>query len=163
LIGAGALRADYHACIVHGDLNAENVLVSSDGRVMCIDYRYTGWGPRVLDYVPLEASLRLSTGSTEGAVEHVARDHRFEAEIWKRAWGDSDAGKAFAEWPFWARVSVRLSRLMREQIPDVSQKEYAAACLLWALRIFRVTSLRFEARLRLLSWMSGLCHVLEGK
>jgi hypothetical protein len=161
VLGASSLRAAYEACIVHGDLNAENVIISDDGRVICIDYRYTGWGPKTLDFAALQASIRLSKPVLERSLQKIVADHRIEKEVWKSAWYDtSDYGLESGK-PYWARLSHYLLRKVVANFEGLLPEEHAATCLLLALRLFRVRSLSKEARLRLLVWMSSLSNLLK--
>jgi len=45
-------------CIVHGDLNVRNLVWGDDGRLWMIDFEETERGPRILDFVKLEASIK---------------------------------------------------------------------------------------------------------
>jgi hypothetical protein len=157
VLGAGSFRTEYQACIIHGDLNAENVIVANDNRVICIDYRYTGWGPRTLDFAALQASVRLSSPVLARTVKEIVDDHRVEMEVWESAWSGKEGSEALPDSsPYWARVSHRLLRKLGENFADESPQAHASTCLLLALRLLYGRSWADEARLRLLVWMSSL-------
>jgi hypothetical protein len=71
---------------------------------------------------------------------------------WSATWDNQDSDFE----PYWARVSFRLRALMRENFPDCGEWEYAATCLLRALRVFAASAVRDEHRMRLLIWISVL-------
>jgi hypothetical protein len=55
------LKQVYHSCILHGDLNTDNIIASHDqARLALIDFRHTGRGHVYEDMVALEASLRIN-------------------------------------------------------------------------------------------------------
>ncbi len=53
-------------CCVHGDLHGENILVSSEGGVLVIDYGDVGFGSAVYDPMTLELSAVLQENPTRG-------------------------------------------------------------------------------------------------
>ncbi|HEY3285081.1 MAG TPA: phosphotransferase [Armatimonadota bacterium] len=165
ILGSGSMRASYPSCIVHGDMNAENVICADDDRVMCIDYRYTGWGPRTLDFAALQTSIRLAPPAVVRGLPQQLGDLRHERSVWDEGWSEDaiDDGKCndAAVLPFWAQVSRELLLLARANFDGLTQQEHAATCLLWALRVFRVKDLSQAAKLRLLVWMSWLNDVLS--
>lgn len=158
------LRRRYKSCVIHGDLNAENVIISDDGRVICIDYRYTGWGPRTLDFASLQASARISETGLNSDYRQMIRSHRIERDVWKTAWAAGSAEiPPKTTWPYWATVSYKLLQQLRATFPDAEPHEHAATCLLLGLRLFRVRSLGQSVKMRFLVWMSSLVSALETK
>lgn len=53
-------------CCVHGDLHGENILVSSEGGVLVIDYGDVGFGAAAYDPITLELSAVLQANPTLG-------------------------------------------------------------------------------------------------
>jgi CheY-like chemotaxis protein len=150
-IANAVMHTPLETCIVHGDMNAGNVIVSEeDGRVIYIDYARSGCGPRSVDFAALEASVRLST-CPEG-VQDVLAESRDEGRLWKEQWGALDHRPY--EGQYWARVSATLIGYARENFGDLTEREYAATCLLWGARLFRVTQFSSIERLRILMWMN---------
>ncbi len=49
---------EYSTCIIHGDLNGDNIVVSSEGNFYLIDYAHTGRGHVFQDFINLELSIR---------------------------------------------------------------------------------------------------------
>jgi CheY-like chemotaxis protein len=47
--GRGLLHRSFRTAVVHGDLNASNVILADDERSIIIDYRHTTRGPRTMD------------------------------------------------------------------------------------------------------------------
>ena len=70
------------ACI-HGDLHGCNVLVSSNGSIVLIDYSDVGEGPASLDPITLEMSVLFHPESTVSYKEWLANDQ-------VKDWGDLD-------------------------------------------------------------------------
>lgn len=163
-IGAGLFHMDYDSAVVHGDLNASNVIIGDDQRSILIDYRHTTRGPRALDYASMHASIRLSHSALHQDLESVANDERLEYRLWQHNWNSQKpwwSGKGF-EPPYWLRAAAEVM-VLSERLPDLSQTEYAATCWLYAMRVFRVEDLGSDARLRILIWMSALQRVLAGE
>jgi hypothetical protein len=167
ILAAGHLR-DCPACVVHGDLNAANVIIApgengpETTRIMLIDYRHTGVGPAALDFAALEASLRVFSNLEAIRTETVEPLVRLESLAWKHGWaGDPSPSSQFNDLPLWAETSSLLIHLARNNLPELTQRQYAGTCLLWALRVFRVRQIGDDARLRLLLWISRLLEALR--
>ncbi|MBB6123381.1 phosphotransferase [Sphingobium subterraneum] len=58
LLDRGAVP--YRACVIHGDLNTDNVIVADDGSMKVVDFLKTGRGHVYEDLVALEASVRIN-------------------------------------------------------------------------------------------------------
>jgi Phosphotransferase enzyme family len=163
IMGSGLLRMDYVTTIVHGDLNASNVIVGDGDRHILIDYRHTARGPRTLDYASMHASIRLSEAAYECSPDAAVQDEAAEYRLWQHDW-KSDADwwppESPGEPPFWLKTAARLMALTTWHLPDVSRAEHAATCWLYAMRVFRVRDIDKDARLRLLIWLSALDRVL---
>lgn len=163
-LGTGVLHMDYRSSVVHGDLNASNVIIGDDERSILIDYRHTTRGPRALDYASMHASVRLSAQAAERPVAQVPRDEILEYRLWDHDWKSADGwwpAEAPGDPPYWLAAAAHLMWLVAERLPDLSRAEHAATCWLYALRVFRVEDLPDRSRLRLLVWMSALERVLQ--
>src|SRR5215471_18396137 len=140
-------------------MNSNNVIVSDDGRVILIDYRNTGYGPRTIDFAALECSSRLAASYDEGKSESILATHPVEPDIWRAVWCGQSADSNNAS--YWARISIALGNQVQRNFKGISESEYAITCLFWALRVFRIKTLEPHARFRLLTWMSQLTAVLS--
>ena len=61
LLFASARKRAYHSCILHRDLNTDNIVVAQDpDNVTLIDFQKTGRGHVYEDLVALEASIRIN-------------------------------------------------------------------------------------------------------
>jgi CheY-like chemotaxis protein len=162
-LGAGHLRGRYGARIVHGDLNASNVIVSDVGDLTLIDFRHTKRGPYAIDFAALHASVRLSPPSWTGLTPDAVKLESAEYKLWRHDWTKGPPGRPTAAppEPYWVQVAARLMWLAFSSLEGLTRIEYASTCMLYALRIFRVATLDPEARLRLLTWISALCRVLD--
>jgi len=159
---AGNVRGFYDQSVVHGDLNASNVIVSSTNEIVLIDFRHTERGPVTLDLAGLEASLRLTPQVWADVGEHAIRDLAIERKLWAHDFSESDdwwSGGPDAEPPYWARVSATLMGIAIRTM-SVSRRQHAVTCLLYALRVFRVTQLDPAARMRLLVWTAAIKETL---
>ncbi len=162
-IGAGLLHMDYDSTVVHGDLNASNIIIGDDERSILIDYRHTARGPRALDYASMHASIRLSRPAQERPLERVARDETEEYRLWQHDWSSEEdwwPPQAPEPAPYWLAAAAHLMALASSRLPDLTRAEHAATCWLYALRVFRVQDLAPDARLRILTWMSALQRVM---
>jgi CheY-like chemotaxis protein len=162
-VGAGHLRGRYGARIVHGDLNASNVIVSDAGDLTLIDFRHTTRGPYAIDFAALHASVRLSPPNWRGCAADAIKLEAAEYKLWRYDWttGPPRRPSAAPPEPYWVQVASTLMRLAFSSLDGLTRAEYAGTCLLYALRIFRVTTLDTEAHLRLLLWISALCRILD--
>lgn len=59
LFGSGVQRP-YLSCILHGDLNSDNITIAGPSRVAAVDFLKTGRGHVYRDLVSLEASIRIN-------------------------------------------------------------------------------------------------------
>jgi thiamine kinase-like enzyme len=162
-VGSGVLRGRFGASVVHGDLNASNVIVSSRDDVTLIDFRHTTRGPWCLDFAALQASVRLSADAVEQAAERAVQAEELERRLWAHDWSKPDGWwpkQAKREPPYWATAAARLMFLANRNLDGLTVEEHAGTTLLYALRVFRAPGLSRDARLRLLIWMSALCRVL---
>lgn len=158
----GPVRGEYQSCVVHGDLNAANVMVADDGRVMLIDFRHTTRGPRTLDAAALETSARMVCDDNGPTSADLALQYRIEAGLARNAWSDDfRSSDAYEKFPFWARISATLRSHLKVGLDDLAPEEYIATCLLYVTRVLRATKLTEAARFRLLVWASVLCEQLR--
>ena len=157
------LHGEYASCVVHGDLNAGNVLVDRAGRELLIDFRRTGDGPRALDFSALQASARLALHSLD-EVTRVMEVHKTERRLWSRAWTDEQPSLRHPDpLPYWAQVSEHLLRHAYRSLPGLDPQEHAVTSLLYAMRLFRIHQLEPRARFRLIVWMSALVEVVRDR
>ncbi len=150
--GAGRYTGPYSACVVHGDLHGGNVLIDDQAQPVLIDYRNMTRGPRLLDFASLEASVRMLPSVVGRTASDLLGDVALENALWSATW--SNGPRSFE--PYWARVSLRLRELMLENFPDCGEWEFAATCLLRALRVFAAAAVEDRHRVRLLIWISVL-------
>lgn len=170
-------------CIVHGDLHCDNVIVGKDDQPMLIDYFSVTNGPRALDFATQEGSVRLLALQRLDEHEDIVPDPRPDTEVipeqcqalaaeeavWKAVWGRNTAESAAAPGePSWSTASIQIGKLAQANFPkkedpartDLTEEEYAATCLLWALRLFKVEDMPLRDLARLLVWISFLVQVL---
>jgi len=147
----------------------------SHGEVIMIDYYFTGPGPRSLDFAAMESSIRLATiRNTTTLPEVLARKER-EAAIWEVVWGGTVAetelrgAEVMRQADYWEKMSMTVGMLARKNFENhdrqLEDKEYAATCLLWIMRLYTTKWLlsneRGMDRGALLAWCAQLCTVLR--
>jgi CheY-like chemotaxis protein len=163
-LGDGELRGTFGASVVHGDMNASNVILSDEGHVILIDFRHTTRGPRALDFAALQCSIRLSHPDGENAISSAVVDLQTEKRLWDHDWSRDSAWwpqTARKQPPYWARAAACLMELAHTSLQGLTTHEHAATTLFYALRIFRVASLDTQSRFRLLVWISALLEAVE--
>ena len=162
-------------CVVHGDLHCDNILVSNDEKPMLIDYFSVASGPRAVDFAIIEGSVRLlhlkHTDADGNAVDDPRDDSEVIPEIlgsanveeraWNCVWGQDACSKTEFEEPSWSSASSAIGTHARENFPELGPEEYAATCLMWAMRLFLVKTMQRRKHVRLLMWMSNLVRVLK--
>lgn len=161
---AGKMRGHFSTSVVHGDMNASNVVISDDDHVILIDFRHTTRGPWALDFAALQASVRLSDPCCENMPAGAPAALQLEQRLWKHDWSSSEPWwpkEAGREPPYWASAAACLMQLANDSLEGATAHEHAATSLLYALRVFRVASLSRESKLRLLVWMSVLRDILK--
>jgi CheY-like chemotaxis protein len=188
LLGSGALLLRVPTCLVHGDMHGGNVMVESERsgaaadstddlkRVCLIDYRNSGFGPRCVDAVALESTIRLA--DSEAACREVnemgesymaarakataaaamARRRPEELQLYRFAFGESPDKP---EEP-WALLALEVLQGVRKCFSDVTLKEYLATAIPYAIRNLGYDVLPV-ARVRLCTWLSALTELSAPK
>jgi CheY-like chemotaxis protein len=200
LSGIDELYQAWPSCLVHGDMHGGNVMVelgSRNGaaidpgattglkraelkRVCLIDYGSAGPGPRTLDAVALQASVRLSDssaiadaiqpGATDeelkgdelaAALEKAGNRAQAEARQLQKAWDVPADGRPVSGGRSapWAAAGALLTARMRLTFPDMDRNEYLAMAIPYAIRQmgYDIAPL---ARVRLLAWLSAMYTML---
>jgi hypothetical protein len=167
-----AFTEEVDGCIVHGDMHCDNILVIAGNRPNLIDYYYVGNGPRSLDFATLESSVRLldlkdrfgDQDSTENGLDDGMRqivnmlqsEEQILATVWPKAPPKHDASQ-----PFWVQASIHIARLAQLNVDHIPVKEYAATCVMWAMRLLKVKELTTRQKVRLLVWISPFVKMLK--
>lgn len=177
------------ACLVHGDMHGGNVmvelandLVAKDGegtpkdmlrRVCLIDYGSAGPGPRCVDFIAVEASLRLAdaagileaaSGGTDEerlsdaqlghAIDVAGRRVPLEIALMKELWRRGPDESLSAD-DHWAALSGEIIRLVRRNFCTITSEEYATVAIPWALRQLGF-AIGHVGRVRMLAWLTAL-------
>ncbi|MEV6489771.1 response regulator [Actinoplanes sp. NPDC051633] len=180
VLGWGWLADQVPGCLVHGDMHGGNVMLEcsreSSGtregkwhyhRSCLIDFRNAGPGPRCIDAVCLESSIRLAeaevmsktvlrAGSPPSADEQRELAQRmtehFEEEL--ALYRAVFLGEGDVPGSAWAGQCALVLRSMRDCFDDVALREYLTTSVRYTLRSlgFRLPDV---ARLRLLAWLAG--------
>jgi CheY-like chemotaxis protein len=173
--GDGVFVKKVPTCLVHGDMQGGNVMMELDHgeleRVCLIDYANAGPGPRLVDILALEASMRLGDAHSILAGFGVEREQELDDESYRRAAMrmaervEDEATVLSAMWdplseehpalPDWALPAMQLSLLAHTNFEELAESEYIAVALPTAFRhfTFHISKL---ARIRLAAWISAV-------
>jgi CheY-like chemotaxis protein len=184
LLGSGALLLPVPTCLVHGDMHGGNVMLESERsggtdespdqlkRVCLIDYRNSGFGPRCVDAVALESTIRLADSEAtcrevneDGesymaarpravAAAAMARRRPEELQLYRFAFGESEDRP---EAP-WALLALEVLLGVRKCFPEVTMREYLATAIPYAIRNLGYDVLPV-ARVRMCAWLSALTEL----
>lgn len=191
VLGMGAMYGSTPACLVHGDMHAGNVMLemsemTQEGyanrtppkldlrRVCLIDFRNAGPGPRTIDAVALESSVRLADAEAVCRTINVAgesdlsEEERFEV-------AEKIAGRVTDELALyravfrggevhstegWQGLAAEILIGVRSCFPNVELREYLGTSIRYTIR-----QLGFDmepvARVRLLSWLAAQYDLLR--
>jgi CheY-like chemotaxis protein len=183
--GSGPFLASAPTSLVHGDMHGGNVMVELDTvqkdgadlgvrRVCLIDYANAGRGPRLLDFVALEASVRLA--DARQIIQDIAQDRgallsdeellagvkraalRAEQErrLIRVLWGDEVLQSATP----WELSVLRLIEMARWNFSAITQREHDALAALYVIRQMAY-SLDPISRVRLLAWLDAMIGTIE--
>ena len=180
VLGAGSHLRRVPTCLAHGDMHGGNVLFESEpghepgdsvklDRVCVIDYRNAGFGPRCVDAVALESSVRLAdseavcralndageTALTARQRAGLAREmaQRYEAELQIYRWTFNGTGEP-PTGP-WATIALEVLAGLCSCFPDVTLKEYLATAIPYGIRNLGYDVLPV-ASVRMCAWLSAL-------
>lgn len=193
LFGGQAFTASGPACLIHGDMHGGNVLVEqrpvddpaavafgelgNRERVCLIDYRYSGPGPRCVDFAALETSVRYADADRILAAACADPESPTEAELdaalseaarrqgpeiglgmtlWDRAMGRRRESAAGVDWQV---VPSSIHYWAGENFDDLTMEEYVATTIAAAMRQMSY-DLEEVRRIRLLAWMSAQYQLL---
>jgi CheY-like chemotaxis protein len=181
VLGLGNMHRPAPACLVHGDMHAGNVMIELSrspyegaeaatrlDRVCLIDFRNSGPGPRSVDAVALESSVRLADSEAScralGGVgeSFLSADARFEVALHmserfheEMALYDAIfAGESSTLFEGWQNVAAEILRGLRECFPELTLTEYLSTSIRYTLRQLGY-DMEPVARVRLLSWLAA--------
>lgn len=196
VLGDGQLITAIPACLVHGDMHGGNVMLelaggsSGDGdpsdaelrRVCLIDYRSSGPGPRAVDAVALQASLRLADARAiirevapgvdpdrlddvqlATAVRIAAARTKEDAAALTQMWGGRMKRlRARVDQAPWRSIDAQIVSATLENFKDLTQAEYLAIAIPFTLQQigYRIGTV---ARVRMLAWLSAQYALLPEK
>jgi CheY-like chemotaxis protein len=196
VLGDGQMIAAIPACLVHGDMHGGNVMLelagttSGDGdaidaelrRVCLIDYRSSGPGPRAVDAVALQASLRLADAlaivrevapdadpaslddvQLANAVRIAAARTKDDVAALRQMWGGRMRKlRARVDQQPWQAVDAQIASATLENFKDLSRGEYLAIAIPFTLQQigYRIGTV---ARMRMLAWLSAQYAALPEK
>jgi hypothetical protein len=180
------------SCLVHGDMHGGNVMIELGDehdddesgetlkRVCLIDYRSAGPGPRAIDVIAVQASIRLADAqiisdqlgggvdippkgeNLRRAINLAASRARTERALLDTLWShppDPDASSIDTD-AQWESTASLLTHLMRMNFTDMSRNEYLAVAIPCALRQCSY-DISKVARVRVAAWLSALYEALR--
>ena len=183
-LGRGWTVLRYPRCLVHGDMHGGNVMAKqNDGPsgvdVCLIDYRSAGPGPRCLDAVALEGSIRiadaeeiggeepnmaeeLSGGRLAEALNTAVRRYESERQLYWTLF-DPQSGEDAAPWRRRAKtVALGIKRSFEHSSAGpVTREEYLTTAVLYASRQLYYSAHTPLVRIRLCTWLAALYSQLK--
>ncbi len=133
-----------YICTVHGDLNAENILIDKYNNLWLIDFEWTGIGHILKDHAELEVSLKYSV-LNDISTEELAL---IEKESLEAVALDSTLRKGSASKG--VQKALRAIRAIRKQAqiavaPDGEIKEYYVSILYHTINLLRFDNTVYSA------------------
>jgi hypothetical protein len=163
-----------YECIIHGDLNSNNVLIDDGGKPWLIDFAHTGLGHYLRDLAKLEAEVKFLLMDPDGGRPRIARWLELDRVLDDRwpfgqkptravysACRDEHLSKAFA-----VLTSVRTvarDRMIGPKPPQIAQ--YRAALLHHTLRVIAyddVSPAKKEYAIRSAARLADFKYEFEG-
>ncbi len=153
---ASARKRPYRSCILHGDLNSDNIVIADDpegvARVAVIDFQKTGRGHVYEDLIHVEASIRIN----------CMRDASF-GEILEKERLIALGRRRFRNDPY--STSIRNIRNAASDyfghVEDQANYHFAVAAI--GLRLMQATDLTHSARARITASALWAAKVLAGE
>jgi CheY-like chemotaxis protein len=180
VLGWAPLLDNAKSCLVHGDMHGGNVLLETSRddqagaglarrhhRTCLIDFRNSGPGPRCVDAVCLEASIRLAEaevlaqspehkegllgrGNASNVVDEVLTRLEDEKKLYKAVFNGEgeppDSG--------WARLCATVLQELISCFEDVSLQEYLATSVRYTIRGLGFP-LKDISRIRIVTWLGA--------
>jgi Response regulator receiver domain/Phosphotransferase enzyme family len=191
VLGLGSMYGLVPACLVHGDMHAGNVMLEISNelqgaksrpsdrsahldRVCLIDFRNSGPGPRAIDAVALEASVRLADSeavcrqiSDEGEIA-LSPSERCQAagELAGRLNSEVNLYRAVFQgageisYEGWDSAAAEILMGLRDCFKDITLAEYLSSCVRYT---FRQLGYKMPpvARVRLLVWLAAQYKLIQ--
>lgn len=191
VLGVAPMYRPARGCLVHGDMHAGNVMLEASAdesvgvnvtrpirleRVSLIDFRSSGPGPRSIDAVALESSIRLAdcearcravaergesdlSSSERGELSELMASRVLEdIQVYRRSFGAAEHDQNITL-SGWARATSEVLAGVRKCFPDLTLAEYLGTSIRYTFR-----QLGFEiepvSRVRLLSWLAAQYSLL---
>lgn len=153
----------------HGDLHFGNIIVANVDSFLLIDYRDSGWCPRTLDYVFLEASLRTEFARVATKKEDILAANRRSMKVFGDFW-NSPVSSTNDNQPNVDETQTGISsnsqilnagvdsilRFLKKSFQDVDDIEYATIALGWSLILSANNKLNEFERLATSLWSISL-------
>lgn len=180
VLGWGHLLHKSPTCLVHGDMHGGNVLVESSLespagptpkrkhlRTCLIDFRNAGPGPRCIDAVSLESSIRYADAemasrelplvgrrSTPDVTPAVANELLERVSEEKALYRAVFLHQGSVPETAWAELAATVLEGLFGCFPDMTLREYLATSVRYTIRSLGF-SINDAARYRLVSWLAA--------
>ncbi|MGH6846274.1 MAG: phosphotransferase family protein [Methylocella sp.] len=141
--------------VVHGDLNASNIILSSTGEIALIDFADAGLGHCYEDMITIESAVRLCWPLGVSSVTAPSIGDYFERELrFNRNPGDSEfSGDG---WP----LIRRIRELTGEAFGNKIGKDYYYGLSFYCFRLPRIPEFQNETKKRILA--TGIAAAMIG-
>lgn len=159
----------YPLTLAHGDLHFGNIIAADVSSFLLIDYRDSGWCPRPLDFVFLEASLRTGFAGVEQNRKVILSTNRLSMEVFREFWNSpkpsANDGTFEVDTPY-SGSSVNsqilnagvdsILRYCKRTFEEVDAIEYTSIALGWSLILSGNSKLSEFERLATTLWAVSL-------
>lgn len=177
VLGLGRLAHNVDTCLIHGDMHGGNVMIECSRRegtgtrkvhrTCLIDFRSTGPGPRCMDAVALESSIRLADAGLMTERFDVGKTPPESVQSEVADYLAHCLGSELALYRFvflgvgeppidhWTLLAVALLEELKNCFGDLELREYLACSIKYSIRSLGFPLNDF-ARLRISAWLAAL-------
>lgn len=158
-------ESSYPTCLSHGDLHFGNVIGLDADSAVIIDYRDSGWAPRVIDYVVFESSLRVNVASEINDINRVVELNEANLELLSRLRGQTSQQDADSDTTRHANILRVAGERLYGNLQDsfdgrVTSAEYCSIALAWNLLLATNDQIDAIGRLAAALWAIDLGYSL---
>jgi hypothetical protein len=164
-----AFANDYSSCIIHGDLNGDNIIVGSDGNWYLLDYAHTGRGHVFHDFIYLELSIRnvifwknnISFSLKELFEFEKTIINLFDSDTYQLSeMSDSDIKKKFSNKAF--KLIYKIRGYAFKNFPEEDKNLYLVGLFYCTLNWLSF-QIKLEQKIHILILAGFLAEVLDGQ
>jgi hypothetical protein len=155
----------YPLTLAHGDLHFGNIISADVTTFLLIDYRDSGWCPRPLDFVFLEASLRTGFAGVAQTKNEILSANRQSMEVFRDFWSSPKSSNNEVDTAYSGSSTnsqilnagvESILRYCNRTFVEVDAIEYTSIALGWSLILSGNSKLSEFERLATTLWAVSL-------